>query len=99
MKEISYDLLKQCANNLMFDMKDEEYKTLLNEFGTLIEQMKLIDNIDGLASLEPMTFPFDCTTSYLREDEESEPMLPLNEVLRNAKDVTANQIKLPKVVK
>ena len=27
MKEISYDLLKQCANNLMFDMKDEEYKT------------------------------------------------------------------------
>ena len=46
-----------------------------------------------------MTFPFDCTTSYLREDEESEPMLPLNEVLKNAKDVTANQIKLPKVVK
>ena len=99
MKEISYDLLKQCANNLMFDMKDEEYKTLLNEFGTLIEQMKLIDNIDGLSSLEPMTFPFDCTTSYLREDEESEPMLPLIEVLKNAKDVTANQIKLPKVVK
>ncbi len=99
MKEISYDLLKQCANNLMFDMKDEEYKTLLNEFGTLIEQMKLIDNIDGLASLEPMTFPFDCTTSYLREDEEKESMLTIDEVLKNAKDVTANQIKLPKVVK
>ena len=61
--------------------------------------MKLIDNIDGLSSLEPTTFPFDCTTSYLREDEESEPMLSLNEVLKNAKDVTANQIKLPKVVK
>ena len=99
MIKITLELLKNCANNLMFDMKEEEYETLLNEFGTLIEQMKLIDNIDGLSSLEPMTFPFDCTTSYLREDEESEPMLPLNEVLKNAKDVTANQIKLPKVVK
>lgn len=98
MKEISYDLLKKCANNLMFDMKEEEYQTLLKEFDDLISQMKLIDNIDNLNQLEPMTFPFECSTDYLREDLEGE-MLPLEDVLLNAKDVTANQIKLPKVVK
>ena len=30
MKKVSLELLKKCANNLMFDMEDEEYQTLLN---------------------------------------------------------------------
>ena len=31
MKEITLDVLKDCANRLMFDMAEEEYKTLLKE--------------------------------------------------------------------
>lgn len=98
MKEISYKLLKECANNLMFDMKENEYQTLLDEFDELVNQMKLIDNIPNLNQKEPMTFPFDCSTDFLREDEEGE-MLSVEETLMNAKDTMANQIKLPKVVK
>ena len=51
MKKVSLELLKKCANNLMFDMEDEE-----------------------------------------------ETPLSTQEVLLNAKDVAAGQIKLPKVV-
>lgn len=98
MIKITLELLKNCANNLMFDMKEEEYETLDKEFDTLIKQMSLMDDIEGINDVEPMTFPFDCSTSYLREDVEGE-MLDSKEVLRNAKEVTANQIKLPKVVK
>lgn len=98
MQKISKDVLKKCANNLMFDMLEEEYDTLLLEFDDLMNQMALIDRIEGLNELEPMTFPFNCSTSFLREDEEGE-MLDVNEVLSNAKDVSMGQIKLPKVVK
>ena len=97
MKKVSLELLKKCANNLMFDMKEEEYQTLLNEFDLLLDQMSLIGQIEGLDEEEAMTFPFDCHTSFLREDEEETP-LSTQEVLLNAKDVAAGQIKLPKVV-
>ncbi len=36
MIKITLELLKNCANNLMFDMKEEEYETLDKEFDTLI---------------------------------------------------------------
>lgn len=97
MREINLDLLKQCANNLMFEMKDEEYQTLLNEFDVLLKQMSLIGRINGIDEAQPMTFPFDCSNSYLREDVEEET-LSKNEVLFNAKEVVDGQIKLPKVV-
>jgi len=97
MKKVSIELLKKCANNLMFDMEEEEYQTLLNEFDLLLDQMALIGQIEGLDNEEPMTFPFECQTSFLREDVEDTP-LTVQEVLLNAKDVAAGQIKLPKVV-
>lgn len=96
---IKYDLelLKVCANNLMFDMSEEQYKVLLREFDILTKQMEVLADIQGLDEISPMTFPFDVTTTYLREDvfEES---ITKEEALRNAKEVVDGQIKLPKVV-
>ena len=59
--------------------------------------MKLISEIPGLDELKPMTFPFEVTTSYLRQDVATEP-LPRDEALKNASDVVDGQIRLPKVV-
>lgn len=97
MKEINMDVLRDAANRLLFDMSDEEYETLLEEFGILMKQMNTIGKIEGLETVEPMTFPFDCTTDVLREDIPSEP-LPREEALKNAGSVQDHQIKLPKVV-
>ena len=97
MKTISMDVLKDAANRLLFDMSDEQYKTLYEEFQILTKQMETIGKIEGLESYEPMTFPFDCSTSFLREDVAEEP-LTRDEALRNAGNKQDNQIKLPKVV-
>lgn len=97
MKEITLDVLKDAANRLLFDLSDEQYKTLLEEFATLQKQMENIGKVEGLESYEPMTFPFDCSTSYLREDEALAP-LSREDALKNAGSVMDNQIKLPKVV-
>ncbi|MFA7032353.1 MAG: aspartyl/glutamyl-tRNA amidotransferase subunit C [Bacilli bacterium] len=97
MKKVDMQLLKQSANNLMFDMDESEYSTLLEEFSVVIRQMELISTIPGLDDVEPMTFPFDVSTDYLRADTAVSP-LSQEEALQNASDVVDGQIRLPKVV-
>ncbi len=97
MEKVDLNLLKKCANNLMLEMSDEEYETLNEEFDVFFKQMEVFNDIEGLDEVTPMTFPFDCYNSYLREDEPSNP-LTKEEVLKNAKEVLDDQIVLPKVV-
>ena len=97
MKTTTMDVLKDAANRLLFDMSEEQYKTLYEEFGILTKQMEKIGEIKGLENYAPMTFPFDCTTTYLREDVAEEP-LPRDVALKNAGNKQDGQIKLPKVV-
>lgn len=97
MKKVDLALLKQSARNLMFDMNEEEYETLLEEFSIITKQMELISEIPHVDDVAPMTFPFDVVTDYLREDIPSKP-LPRDVALKNASDVVDGQIRLPKVV-
>ena len=97
MKKVDKSVLKEAANKLMFDMSEEQYDTLLEEFEIIIKQMELISDIPGVDDAEPMTFPFDVTSSFLREDIPEEP-LNREDALKNAKDVVDGQIRLPKVV-
>ena len=98
MKEVNKETLITAAHKLMFDMSDEQYNNLLAEFDVIISQMNLIGDIEGVDEAIPMTFPFDVTNTYLREDVASAP-LNKDEALRNAKDVVDGQIRLPRVVK
>lgn len=97
MKSLNKEILKDAANRLLFDMNEDEYDTLLNEFDAIQHQLNLIGNIEGVDETLPMTFPFDVTITYLRDDVPETP-LTQEEVLRNAHDVKEGQIKLPKVV-
>jgi len=97
MKRVNREVLEDAANRLLFTMSDEEYKTLEDEFAVLTSLMQKMGQIDGLSDYEPMTFPFACETSYLREDIATAP-LSREEALRNAGNVQDGQIKLPKVV-
>lgn len=97
MKKVNKEVLKDTANRLLFTMNEEEYDTLLNEFDVITKQMTLIGNIKGVDDVLPMTFPFEVTNDFLREDIPTKP-LEKEEALRNAKDVVDYQIRLPKVV-
>ncbi len=97
MNKVNKEILKDAANRLLFDMSDEEYDTLLDEFGIINEQFSLIGKIEGVDDVEPMTFPFEVTIDILREDEPGTP-LKKEDVLRNAGSVQDGQIKLPKVI-
>jgi aspartyl-tRNA(Asn)/glutamyl-tRNA(Gln) amidotransferase subunit C len=94
---ITKEALKKYANLLMFDMKDEEYETLKDEFDVILKQMTLIDKIAGIESVSPMHFPITNYQITGRDDEEVFN-LDVNDVLKNAKETSSNQVKVPKVV-
>lgn len=94
---IEIEKLKDYANKLMFDMNDEEYKTLQDEFEIILKQMDLIGQIPDIDKVSPMTFPFPNEDASLREDEVGD-YLTVSEVLENAKHQVNDQVKVPKVV-
>ncbi len=94
---IAKEKLKDYANKLMFDMNDDEYTTLQEEFDIILKQMDLIGNIPNISKIEPMTFPFKLEEASLREDEVGD-YLVVNEVLENAHHQVNDQVKVPRVV-
>lgn len=97
MKTVTKELLKESANNLMFDLSDEQLNTLLGEFEVILKQMDLIGEIKGVDDAEPMVFPFEVTNDFLREDIATNK-ISQNDALKNSGDVVEGQIRLPKVV-
>ena len=98
MKKVTKEVLQESANRLLINLNDEELETLLSDFDIIISQMKLIGDIPDVDDVEPMTFPFEITSNYLRDDKVETP-LNKEEVLKNAHDIVDGQIRLPKVVK
>ncbi len=94
---VTKENLKDYAAKLMFDMDDAGYDRTLKEFETIEKHMALIGKIDGIKDVEPMTFPYVIYHTKLREDEACNT-LTTEEVLKNAKETKADQIKVPKVV-
>lgn len=95
-KQVSNEKIKQLANQLMFDLNEEEVSEIQHEFSTLLQQMQLLNNIDT-EGVEPMVYPFETVTTFLREDQD--PVhLTLKEVLQNAPDAQEDYFVVPKVV-
>ena len=81
----------------MFDMNDEEYETLLNEFDVILKQMDLIGEINNISNVEPMTFPYELNDVELRDDSVSRN-IEIEDALRNSGSVKGREVKVPKVV-
>lgn len=94
---IEKEQLKEYAGKLMFDMEDSEYETLKQEFDVILKQMDLIGKIENIKDVEPMTFPFVTYQAKWRSDVVKNT-LTVDEVVKNAKEVKDNQVKVPKVV-
>lgn len=97
MEQYSKQYFKKLANQIMFDLSDEEIEELQVEFQDLTKQMELLDKIDT-THIEAMAYPFEEETQFLREDCVNHT-LTQEEALANAPKVSGGQIVVPKVVK
>jgi len=94
---ITKDKLKEYAEKLMFKLEEFEYDTLVREFDIILEQMNLIEGIEGIENIEPMTFPFALEDVRFRKDEVNDT-INREDVVKNAKEKIGYEIKVPKVV-
>ena len=96
---INRNKLDDLAKRLMFEMDEEEYKTLEKEFDVTLKQMEFIENIHDIEKVSPMFYPFDLELddSVLREDI-YENEIDFNDMKVNVKDYEGSKVKIPKVV-
>ena len=94
---INKENLEDYALKLMFRMKDEEYDTFEKEFETILKQMDLIGQIEGIENVEPMTFPFINKDACLRSDIATS-YLTTEDAIKNAKQTLHDEVRVPKVV-
>ncbi|MDF9823758.1 aspartyl-tRNA(Asn)/glutamyl-tRNA(Gln) amidotransferase subunit C [Breznakia sp. PF5-3] len=97
MEMYSNEYFKKLANQIMFDLSDEEIVSLKADFEIMLQQMELLNKIDTDGITE-MVYPFEDETYFLREDKINH-VLSQEDALENAPETKDGQIVVPKVVK
>ena len=85
------------ADLLLIGLTEEENKMVLDEFDTIDKNINLINEIEGIENVEPMSHCLDDFVVELTSDE-AEESVSIEELLKNADEVVDRQTKLPKVV-
>ena len=97
MSKFTKELVDNLADKLLIGLSEEENEMVLSEFDSIDKNIDLINEIDGIENVEPMTHCLDDFEFILREDivEES---ASIEDILSNSDDVEGREIVVPKVV-
>ena len=91
------EMVDDYADKLLIGLTDEENKMVLDEFEIIDKNIDLINEIEGIEQVEPMTHTLDDFTYELREDV-VEDSIPIEELLQNCDDYEGREVVVPKVV-
>lgn len=97
MSKFTKEMVDDYADKLLIGLTEEENKMVLDEFEIIDKNIDLINQIDGISDVDPMTHALDDFSYTLREDIASESV-PIEDALRNAGGVEGREIEVPKVV-
>jgi len=97
MSKFTKELVNDYADKLLIGLNDEETEMVLREFESIDEDLNLVNKINGINEVEPMTHCLDDFEYVLREDiiEES---IPVEDLLKNSDEIDGDEIEVPKVV-
>ncbi|MDY0100371.1 MAG: aspartyl/glutamyl-tRNA amidotransferase subunit C [Bacilli bacterium] len=82
---------------LSFSLPKEQIDLFKNEFEILQKHLEMLNVLVKDKEIEPLVFPLEIEVSSMREDIPTKP-LSQEEVLKNASNKEAGQIKIPKVL-
>ena len=97
MSKFTKELVDDLADKLLIGLSSEENEMVLSEFDEIEANIDLINEIDGIDKVEPMTHCLDDFVYELREDVAVEG-LPIEDILANSDDTEDREIVVPKVV-
>lgn len=98
MSKFTKELVNKYAADLLIGLTEEENKMVLDEFDVIDKDIDVINSIDGINNVKPMTHALDNQTiSDLRDDIPSNSS-NIDDLLSNAKQKIGREIEVPKVV-
>ena len=96
-KKFTKELVDDLADKLLIGLSSEENEMVLSEFDEIDANIDLINEIDGIETVEPMTHCLDDFVYELREDVAVDSV-PIEDLLANSDDTEDREIVVPKVV-
>lgn len=96
--EFTKEVVNDLADKLLIGLTEEENKMVLDEFEIIDKNINIINEIEGIDNIDPMTHCLDHFEYELREDEVEES-IPVEEALTNCDDYLGREVRVPKVVK
>ena len=97
MARFTKEMVDSYADKLLIGLTPEENKMVLDEFEVIDNDIDVINTIDNIQNIEPMTHALDNFKYELREDI-ADKSPSVDELLRNAKKTMGSEIEVPKVV-
>ena len=91
------EVVDSLADKLLIGLTEEENQMVLDEFEVIDKTINIINEIDGIENVEPMTHTLDDFEFELRDDIPEESV-PIEELLSNCDVHSAREIEVPKVV-
>ena len=96
-KKFTKELVDDLADKLLIGLSVQENEMVLSEFDDIDANIDLINEIDGIDAVLPMTHCLDDFVYELREDVAVESV-PIEDLLANSDDTEDREIVVPKVV-
>ena len=97
MKRFTKEMVDDYADKLLIGLTDMENKQVLDEFEEIDRDIDLINQIDSISLVEPMTHALDDFKCELRDDVVLDSV-PIEELLQNCDDNNGEEVIVPKVV-
>lgn len=92
------EMINDYADKLLIGLTEEECDMIQNEFEEINRNMDLINKIENIKEVDPLSYPFETYIEELRSDEEISEEIQIEELLQNCDDYEGREVVVPKVV-
>lgn len=97
MGKFTSEMVDDYADKLLIGLTREENKSVLDEFEIIDKNIDIINEIEGIENVQPMTHTLDDFEYELREDVVEES-LPIDDLLANCDDTAGDEVEVPRMV-
>ena len=98
MRKFKKELVIDYAEKLLIGLDENEINMVLNEFEEIDKNINLINQIENISNVEPMTHTLD-NFYYELDEDEIEESLEIDDILKNCSNHISNEVRVRKVVK
>ena len=97
MGKFTKEMVVDYADKLLIGLTEDEINLVLSEFDVIDKNIDLINAIQNIEEVEPMTHALDDFVYELREDVVEESV-DIDDLLANCDSTLNREVKVPKVV-